>query len=125
MARKNSIGQVVPNSWREDSEEASKEIREKLKDCDVVVNADQTFIKLHMEHEKVLAPSGTKRVGGKVNPTDKKAGFTFMVTVEMFSNSILPPFLVFNGTKMSEAKRPTRTLDFRYHSNSTKCHVYY
>ena len=111
--RKNSIGQVVPDSWRSDAEAASKIIQEKLKDCEIIVNADQTFIKLHMENDYVLAPAGTKRVGGKVNPNDKKAGFTFMVTIEMFSNLICPPFLVFNGTKKSEAKRPTRTLDHK------------
>ena len=31
---------------------------------------------MYLEDEKVLAPVGTKRVGGKVNAQDKKAGFT-------------------------------------------------
>ena len=113
VARKNSISQVVPNTWREDSERAGADIRELMIDCDVIVNADQTFIKLHMVNDIVLAPAGTKRVGGKVNPTDTKAGFTFMVHVEMLSNSIGPPFLVFNGTKKSDAKRPHSTLDYK------------
>ena len=50
------------------------------------MNADQTFVKLYMDDDVVLAPAGTKRVGGKVNPMDKKSGFTVMMMVEMFSN---------------------------------------
>lgn len=113
VARKNSIGQVVPDSWREDSEEAAQKIRENLSECDVIVNADQTFLKLYMERDTVLAPVGTKRVGGKVKVADKKAGITVMFVVEMFSNKILPAFLVFNGTKKTESKRPERTLDHK------------
>ena len=58
--KKNSISQVVPDSWREDAVEASRIIREQNKDCEIIVNADQTFIKLHMENDTVLAPVGTK-----------------------------------------------------------------
>ena len=54
-------------------------------------------MKMYMEDEKVPAPVGTKRVGGKVNASDKKAGFTVMIGVEMYSNTVLPPFAVFNG----------------------------
>ena len=66
-----------------------------------------------MDDDVVLAPAGTKRVGGKVNPMDKKSGFTVMMMVEMFSNSICDPFIVFTGTK-KESKRPMGTLDFKY-----------
>ena len=114
VSRKNSIGQVVPDSWREDAKQAAEKIRQNLSDCDIIVNADQTFVKLYMEDESVLAPVGTKRVGGKVNPVDKKSGFTIMVTVEMFSNMICNPFIVFTGTKKTEAKRPESTLNHKY-----------
>ncbi len=115
VSRKNSIGQVVPDNWRELAEETAERIRKNLADCDVIVNADQTFVKLYMESDFVLAPVGTKRVGGKVD-TDKKAGFTIMVTVEMARNIICNPFIVFTGMKQSEAKQPTRTLDYKYQS---------
>ena len=113
VARKNSIGQVVPDDWRQLSEKSSESIRNNLRDCDVIVNADQTFVKLYMEDETVLAPVGTKRVGGKVNPSDKKKGFTVMITVCMSSNVICDPFIVFTGTKKIRSKRPEQTLDFR------------
>ena len=116
VSRKNSIGQVVPDNWRELAEDAAERIRRNLSDCDVIVNADQTFVKLYMESDIVLAPVGTKRVGGKINPADKKSGFTVMVTVEMARNIICDPFIVFTGTKQSEAKQPERTLDFKYQS---------
>ena len=111
--RKNSISQVVPDDWREQAEEASQRIREALRDCDIVLNADQTFVKMYLEDEKVLAPIGAKRVGGKVNATDKKAGFTVMITVEMAANRVCDGFIVFTGTKMSQSKRPRSTLDFK------------
>ena len=120
-ARKNSISQVVPDTWRQDSVEASQRIRERLKDCDVIINADQTFVKMYMEAEKVLAPVATKRVGGKVNAADKKTGFTVMLAVEMCSNRVLDPFIVFTGTKMQDAKRPYSTLDYRYSYNPMSC----
>ena len=114
VSRRNSIGQVVPDNWRELAEQSAEKIRHDLRNCDVIVNADQTFVKLYMDDDVVLAPAGTKRVGGKVNPMDKKSGFTVMMMVEMFSNSICDPFIVFTGTKKTESKRPMGTLDFKY-----------
>ena len=111
VARKNSISQVVPDKWEELAMCSSVSIRDTVKDCDVIVNADQTFVKMYMERDYVLAPRGTKRVGGKVTPADKKKGFTVMVTVDMLANEVLPPFIVFTGTKKDTAKRPERTLD--------------
>ena len=66
-----------------------------------------------MESDIVLAPVGTKRVGGKVNAKDKKAGFTLMVAIEMLSQQLCSAFITFKGTKKVDAKRPTRTLDHR------------
>ena len=116
VSRKNSIGQVVPDDWREQAEKAADQIRKNLSHCDIIVNADQTFVKLYMEDDHVLVPVGTKRVGGKVGPTDKKSGFTVMITAEMSRNLICDPFIVFTGTKKTDALRPERTLDFKYES---------
>ena len=113
-SRKNSISQVVPDTWRADAETASAEIRDAFKDCDVIVNADQTFVKMYLEDEKVLAPVGTKRVGGKVNAADKKAGFTVMIAAEMTSNKVCDPFITFAGTKMKDSTRPRATLDYKF-----------
>ena len=50
--------------------------------CDVVVNADQTFVNFYPETKQVIAPTAVKRVGGCVK-SDDKAGFTLMVSLEL------------------------------------------
>lgn len=61
----------------------------------------------------MIAPIGTKRIGGKVQ-ADTKAGFTFMVTVNMLSSEIVAPFVVYNGTKLIDTQHPERTLAHKY-----------
>jgi hypothetical protein len=58
--RKNSIGQKVPENWRELSVANAEEVRKVFKEADVevIVNADQTFLRFYPEHEYVLAPTG-------------------------------------------------------------------
>ena len=58
-----------------------------------------------MEEEHFIAPTGTKRVGGRVK-ADAKAGFTFMVTVNLSTSEVEAPFIVYTGTKLNEAVRP-------------------
>ena len=64
----NSVGQTVPPTWREGSKECTERINKRFRDenVDVVVNADQTFCRFHLEEEYVAAPKGIKRVGGMV-----------------------------------------------------------
>ena len=45
---------------------------------------------------------------------DAKKGFTNMTAVELLSSSMLPPFVVFDGTKLKTAKNPERTLAHKY-----------
>eukprot|EP00956_Cyclotella_meneghiniana_P024783 scaffold50391_cov37-Cyclotella_meneghiniana.AAC.1 len=113
--RKNSIGQKIPENWRAMAVENVEEVRKVFIEAgvDVVVNADQTFIKFYPEVEYVLAPSGAKRVGGKMN-ADDKAGFTVMVTAELNASKLLPPFIVYNGTKKKDAQDLERTLWWKY-----------
>jgi hypothetical protein len=113
--RKNSIGQKVPEDWRELAVANVEEIRKALQEAnvDIVVNADQTFLRFMPEQEYVLAPKGCKRVGGKVK-TDEKAGCTLMVSTELNSSQLLPPFLVMNGTKKVDAKQLEQTLWWKY-----------
>ena len=115
--RKNSIGQTVPANWRAQATANAKEIREKMRkaEVDVVVNADQTFVHFYPENDKVLAPTGSRRVGGKIK-ADKRAGFTFMVSVEATTSKMLPPFVVYNGMKLKDAKHKERTSWWKYRS---------
>jgi hypothetical protein len=97
--RKVSISQKVPTSWREIALDFSFRMRQYFnkKGATMVMNADQTFINFYHESKYVLAPTGVKRVGGTVAAADKKLGITFMVTCDLNSSKVLPPFLVFTG----------------------------
>jgi hypothetical protein len=78
--RKKTVSQKVPADWRAQAEKGADEIRNELRECDVIVNADQTFINFFPEADYVVAPRGAKRVGTVVS-SNEKAGCTLMVTV--------------------------------------------
>ena len=113
--RKNSIGQTVPEDWREKAEKNAAELCKLFKDegCTIVLNADQTFVNFYPEEQVVAAPKGVNRVGGRVK-ADVKAGFTAMVSVNMATSKMDPPFVVYNGTKLKDAVHPAQTLAWKY-----------
>ena len=82
---------------------------------DVVITADQTFIKFLCADEKLLVPTGLKRVGSTVKSDDERKGVTLMLTAYVrrkrgsgvLESGLLPPFMVFNG-------KTGKTLDRRY-----------
>ena len=74
----------------------------KASDVDVVVCADQTFLKYLLAKEDLLVPTGTRRVGPTVQRADERKGITLMLTAFVsrggtIKSGILPPFMVFNG----------------------------
>ena len=113
--RKNSIGQIVPPDWREQAEANAAELRNKFREAnvDVMLNADQTFVNFYPEESVVVAPTGTNRVGGRVK-ADVKAGFTAMVSCNMLTSKMDPPFVVYNGMKLKDAQRPETTLAWKH-----------
>ena len=113
----------MPEDWRSKAVENVKELRELFQHAhvEIMVNADQTFVKFYMEEECVIAPSGTKRVGGRIK-ADDKAGFTLMVVVNLTTSEVEAPFIVYTGTKLSDAVRPEQVSHFTsnlYASNSS------
>jgi DDE superfamily endonuclease len=62
----------------------------------VVINCDETFIRFHEVSTKVLAKKGSKRVG-VARKLDEKDGCTLMVSMEMKTSQLLPPFVIFKG----------------------------
>ena len=82
---------------------------------DVIVCADQTFIKFRLANEKLLVPEGLRRVGTTTGESDKRKGVTLMLTsfvskgrgTDSLAAGLLPPFIVFNG-------KTGATLDKRY-----------
>ena len=80
---------------------------------EVLMNANQTFVYFYPEEYVVVAPKSTKRVSGRFKP-DGKAGFIAMVTVNLGTSQMDAPFVVYNGTKLKDAKNPKSTLAYRY-----------
>jgi len=74
-------------------------IRDKFsaENVDVVVNADETFLLFHPFGEKVIAPTGMKRVGSAVQVDNEKFGATVLIACEYRTSSILPPMIIFTG----------------------------
>eukprot|EP00957_Ditylum_brightwellii_P138001 10520926-Ditylum_brightwellii.AAC.1 len=78
-------------------------------DPDVILNADQTFVKNFPEDTKVVVKKGSKIVGGKIKAY-VNTGITLMVAVELNSSSMVDPLIVFNEKKMKDAKNPRNIL---------------
>ena len=95
----------------------SESVRNLLKEqsVDIVVTADQTFIRFLLAQEELLVPSGIKRVGTNIKGNDERKGVTLMIAAYVWRNKtngvlkagLLPPFIVFNG-------KTGATLDKRY-----------
>ena len=103
----------MPEDWRPKAVENVKDLRKLFQDAEVEVmlNADQTIVKFYIEEECIIAPTGTKRVGGRIK-ADAKAGFTLMVIVNLATSEVEAPFIVFTGTKLSDAVRPESVSHF-------------
>jgi hypothetical protein len=94
--RKESVSQKVPEDWFRLALSACETIRASLKDCDVIINADEVFMNFYPRETTYVVPTGTKRVGSNV-ASDAKKACTLMVSCEMFSSMVLPPFIVMTG----------------------------
>ena len=97
--RKTTVSQKVPSNWIEVAQLDSARICETMRAAgvEVLINADQTFLRFYPEDDHVLAPVGSKRVGSTIK-TDEKKGCTLMGGMEMFTSSCLPGFIVLTGT---------------------------
>ena len=95
---KSTISQKVPVNWKDIAKEDSSRICETMRAAGVqrLINADQSFFLFYPEDSQVIAPVGTKRVGTTIK-TDEKKGCTVMGAMEMFSSTLLPPFVVLQG----------------------------
>ena len=78
-----------------------------------MLNANQTVVYFYPEVSVVVAPKNTKNVGCRVN-LDTNAGFNAMFTVNLGTRQMDAPFVVYNGTKLKDAKNQKSTLSYRY-----------
>ena len=96
--RKTTVYQKVPANWIEIAQLDSARICEVMRAAgvEVLINADQTFLRSYPEVDRVLAPVGSKRVKPTIKMDDKK-GCTLMCGMEMFTSSLLPVFIALTG----------------------------
>ena len=80
-SRKETISQKIPDNWKEMSKEFSEKALDYLRKnkVDVVVTADQTFLKLLLAKEQLLVPTGIRRVGTSVQGDDERKGVTLIL----------------------------------------------
>ena len=115
--RKETVSQTVPDNWKEMSLAFSRSMKEYFRrmNVDVIVCADQTFLKFLLAEENMLVPTGVRRVGTTIESNDKRKGVSLMLAAyirkgddnDALTSGILPPFIVFNG-------KTGATLDKRY-----------
>jgi OTU-like cysteine protease/DDE superfamily endonuclease len=96
--RKSSIAQKVPDNWKDLATAGAERARALFRNeqVEVVLAADETFLKFHERDTSLLVPRGVKRVGSAAK-LDEKDGCTLMVTMDMSSSQLIPPFLIFKG----------------------------
>ena len=96
--RKSTVSQSIPNNWKDLAMKGAERVRNKFKneDVSVVISADETFLRFHESSSQLLAPKGAKRVGTAIKCNEKE-GCTLMVSMEMMSSHVLPPFVIFKG----------------------------
>lgn len=96
--RKSTVSQSIPRSWRELAIAGALRTRNRIReeDVQVVIAADETFLRFHDASSTVVAPEGAKRVGTAMKSYEKE-GCTLMVSMEMISSQLLPPFVIFKG----------------------------
>jgi hypothetical protein len=111
--RKISISQSVPPDWREKAEENAARIRHTfLKEkVDIVINADETFLLFHPFGQRLIAPTGVKRVGSAVQVDNEKWGATVMISCEYRTSSILPPMIIFTGVYCAKLMKQWANFD--------------
>ena len=110
VLRKKTVSQKIPANWVELAQVDALRISEQMKAAgvEVLLNADETFVKFYPAEDRVVAPKGSQRVGSNIEE-DEKAGCTVMVTMEFFSSTLVDPARVCVSKKSLDGKPCTQT----------------
>ncbi len=97
--RRESISQKIPENWNALAIESAELIAETMRKACVtkLVGMDEMFLQFYPKETVLIAPKNSKRVGSN-RSEDEKKGCTCVVSVEMFANQVLAPFVVMTGT---------------------------
>ena len=97
--RKTSIAQKIPDDWRNIACKGTDRVRKLFKSLGIkrIFSADETNVKFHEVSDTVLAPRGIKSVGTACS-IPSSDGCTVMVTMDMRTSQLTPPFIIYKGT---------------------------
>ena len=75
------MSQEIPDDWQEQSRVFSRHVQDffRKNNVDVVVCADQTFVKYLLAKEDLLVPSGIRRVGTTMEGLNERKGVSLML----------------------------------------------
>ena len=92
------MSQKIPEDWRHLSEVSAARVQQTLKKeyVDVVLAADELFMRFHEASGSILAPTGEKQIGSTAK-IDRKSGCTVLPTMDMTASKLLPPLVIFTG----------------------------
>jgi hypothetical protein len=98
VARDKTISQIVPKGWRTMAESGAKRIRTRFlkEDVNVVLAADELFVRFNETVKNLIVPIGVKRVGTK-HKCDEKIGCTVLPTMDLTHGMLMPPVIIFTG----------------------------
>ena len=97
--RKTSIAQKIQDDWRKIALNEAERVRKLFHSNCVkrIFSVDETNVKFHEVSKTLLAPQGTKRVGTACS-IPSSDGCTVMVTMDMLTSQLTPPFIIYKGT---------------------------
>jgi len=96
--RRKSLSQSIPFDWKDKALRGAERVRNIFQEenVEVVLAADETFLKFHERSDTYIVPKGTKRIGSS-GKYDEKTCCTLMVTMDMLSSKLVVPMMIFIG----------------------------
>ena len=87
-----------PPNWKHLSIDGTYCVRTLFEEeeVDIVLSANATILRVHYCTQKTICSKRSKRVGIAL-PVNDNYGCSVMITLDLFTNIALPPFIIFTG----------------------------
>lgn len=87
------VAPKVPTNWYELAIKTSTELRALMRDVDVLINADEIFMSFYPREPQFVANQPGNAAA------ESKKGCTVVLSCELFSSMLLPPFIIMSGAR--------------------------
>ncbi|KAF1322338.1 hypothetical protein FI667_g11358, partial [Globisporangium splendens] len=106
------VAPKVPTNWYELAIKTSTELRAMMRDVDVLISADEMFMNFYPQDERQSGVNRSSTDGENSSPSlaspsttdDTKKGCTVMLSCELFSSMLLPPFIIMPSAVSASAE---------------------